>query len=81
MNSDRTDENIKRARMKAGLTQTKQVDESGQETDLIEKIFDRGFRAGYLSARDEMLEKMETWLGVNVKRDGGNGSKDHKETS
>ena len=81
MSSDgnHTGERIKRTRTAEDLTLAKLVDKSGQETDLAELIFDCGFRAGYLSAKIEILKKTETWL--SVKRDDDNGNKDHKETS
>lgn len=51
----------------------------GNDADLVNQAFTRGYQTGYETAKKEVLERMKTWLGG--KEDDPDGKdKDHEKT-
>lgn len=51
----------------------------GNDADLVNQAFTRGYQTGYETAKKEVLERMKTWLGG--KEDDHDGKdKDHEKT-
>ena len=50
----------------------------GNDVDLVNQAFTRGYQTGYETAKKEVLERMKTWLGE--KEDDPDGEdKDHEK--
>lgn len=51
----------------------------GNDADLVNQAFTRGYQAGYEAAKKEVLERMKTWL-CGKEDDPDGKDKDHEKT-
>ncbi len=51
----------------------------GNDVDLVNQAFTRGYQAGYEAAKKEVFERMKTWLG-GKEGDPDGKDKDHEKT-